>query len=161
MSGTIGRRGLLIGGGALAATPVLGRSEASAHGPADGSGPVRTWPPPRSWREFRGQRVGVITNPTGVISGSLISIVDAMVAAGVSVGGVFGPEHGFRGAAQAGPSEDTYVDERTGVTVYDAYGADATKFARFFAEAKVQTVIFDIQDVGPGSTPTSGRCRTP
>ena len=71
-----------------------------------------------------------------------------MVAAGVTVGGVFGPEHGFRGAAQAGSSEDTYVDERTGVTVYDAYGADATKFARFFTEAKVQTVIFDIQDVG-------------
>jgi uncharacterized protein YbbC (DUF1343 family) len=148
MNGTIGRRGLLIGGGALAATPVLGRTEASARGRG---GRVRTGADvvaAQKWREFRGQRVGVITNPTGVLSDSLISIVDAMVAAGVSVGGVFGPEHGFRGAAQAGSSEDTYVDERTGVTVYDAYGADATKFARFFAEANVQTVIFDIQDVG-------------
>jgi uncharacterized protein YbbC (DUF1343 family) len=148
MSGTIGRRGLLIGGGALAATPVIGRDHASAHGRG---GRVRTGADvvaAKGWREFRGERVGVITNPTGVLSGSLISIVDAMVAAGVTVGGVFGPEHGFRGAAQAGSSEDTYVDERTGVTVYDAYGADATEFARFFTEAKVQTVIFDIQDVG-------------
>ncbi len=34
------------------------------------------------------------------------------------------------------------------MTVYDAYGADAEKFAELFAKAKVQTVIFDIQDVG-------------
>jgi uncharacterized protein YbbC (DUF1343 family) len=144
----IGRRGLLIGAGALAASPVIGRGDASAHTRAT---KVRTGADVVAagrWREFRGQRVGVITNPTGVLSGSLISIVDAMVAAGVTVGGVFGPEHGFRGAAQAGSSEDTYVDERTGVTVYDAYGADAAAFARLFAEAKVQTVVFDIQDVG-------------
>ena len=147
MSGTIGRRGLLIGGGALAATPVIGHA-AAAQGRRrrvrTGADVVAA----KGWRELRGQRVGVITNPTGVLSDSMISIVDAMVAAGVTVGGVFGPEHGFRGAAQAGSSEDTYVDERTGVTVYDAYGADATTFARFFAEAKVQTVVFDIQDVG-------------
>ena len=147
MSGTIGRRGLLIGGGALAATPVIGHA-AAAQGRRrrvrTGADVVAA----KGWRELRGQRVGVITNPTGVLSDSLNSIVDAMVAAGVTVGGVFGPEHGFRGAAQAGSSEDTYVDERTGVTVYDAYGADATTFARFFAEAKVQTVVFDIQDVG-------------
>ena len=92
MSGTIGRRGLLIGGGALAATPVIGRDHASAHGRG---GRVRTGADvvaAKSWREFRGQRVGVITNPTGVLSDSLISIVDAMVAAGVTVGGVFGPD---------------------------------------------------------------------
>ena len=29
---------------------------------------------------------------------------------------VFGPEHGFRGTAQAGGSEGSYVDERTGLT---------------------------------------------
>jgi uncharacterized protein YbbC (DUF1343 family) len=145
---SIGRRGLLMGAGALAATPVIGRTEASAR---RRGGRVRTGADvvaAEDWREFRDQRVGVITNPTGVLSRSLVTIVDAMVAAGVVVGGVFGPEHGFRGAAQAGSSEDTYVDERTGVTVYDAYGADAAKFARLFAEAKVQTVIFDIQDVG-------------
>ncbi|HYI55054.1 MAG TPA: DUF1343 domain-containing protein [Microlunatus sp.] len=145
---SIGRRGLLMGAGALAATPVIGRTQTSA---LRRGGRVRTGADvvaAEDWREFRDQRVGVITNPTGVLSRSLVSIVDAMVAAGVVVGGVFGPEHGFRGAAQAGSSEDTYVDERTGVTVYDAYGADAAKFARLFAEAKVQTVIFDIQDVG-------------
>ena len=102
----------------------------------------------QGWRMLRGRRVGVITNPTGLLSDSLTSIVDAMVAASVEVVAVFGPEHGFRGAAQAGESEETYVDERTGVTVYDAYGADATKLAGLYTEADVDTVVFDIQDVG-------------
>ncbi len=149
MDATIGRRGLLIGSGALAATPLLGGVDAAAHGsgrhrPRTGADVAAA----RRWRDFRGQKVGVITNPTGVITESLTSIVDALVAAGMSVGGVFGPEHGFRGAVQAGQSEETYVDERTGVTVYDAYGATSAKFAEFFADARVETVIFDIQDVG-------------
>lgn len=83
-----------------------------------------------------------------MITESKISIVDAMVAAGVSVAAVLGTEHGFRGVAQAGQSEETYVDERTGVTIYDAYGAISAKFAEFFTASNVQTVIFDIQDVG-------------
>jgi uncharacterized protein YbbC (DUF1343 family) len=148
MSATRGRRGLLIGGGALAATPILGSVDAAARGRR---GRVRTGADVaagRRWRDFRGQKVGVITNPTGVVTETMISIVDAMVAAGVSVGGVYGPEHGFRGAAQAGSSEETYVDERTGVTVYDAYGASSAKFVEFFTESGVETVIFDIQDVG-------------
>src|SRR5690606_24288018 len=70
------------------------------------------------WRMFRGRTVGIITNPTGVLE-DFTSIVDDMVARGVDVAAVFGPEHGFRGTAQAGESEETSVDPRTGVTVYD------------------------------------------
>ena len=128
---------------------MTGRTEASAaRAAAGGSAPGPTWRQAEDWRVFRGQRVGVITNPTGVLSGPLTASSTPWWPPGSTVGGVFGPEHGFRGTAQAGDSEDTYVDERTGVTVYDAYGADATKFARFYAEAKVETVVFDIQDVG-------------
>ena len=61
---------------------------------------------------------------------------------------VFGPEHGFRGTAQAGDSEGNHVDPRTGLMVYDAYGATAEKLAGFYREARVETVVFDIQDVG-------------
>ena len=106
MSGTIGRRGLLIGGGALAATPVIGAGPRRR--PAGAARRVRTGlhdvVAAEDWPEFRGQRVGVITNPTGVLS-VLISIVDADAwPAASTVVGVFGPEHGFRGAAQAGGS---------------------------------------------------------
>lgn len=100
------------------------------------------------WAALRGQRVGVVTNPTGILA-DLTHVVDAMAASGdVNVVAVFGPEHGFRGTAQAGDSEGNHVDPRTGVMVYDAYGATATKLAGFYRAANVETVVFDIQDVG-------------
>jgi uncharacterized protein YbbC (DUF1343 family) len=60
----------------------------------------------------------------------------------------FGPEHGFRGSAQAGGSEGDYVDPRTGVRVYDTYGKGPAAIADFFRDSGVETVMFDIQDVG-------------
>lgn len=100
------------------------------------------------WAALKGQRVGVVTNPTGILD-DLTHLVDAMVGSGaVNVVAVFGPEHGFRGTAQAGDSEGNHVDPRTGVMVYDAYGATATKLADLYRAAKVETVVFDIQDVG-------------
>lgn len=102
----------------------------------------------RGWQDLAGQRVGVITNPTGVLS-DLRHEVDLMADDDrVDLVAVFGPEHGFRGAAQAGDAEGTFVDERTGVTVYDAYGASPAKMAEMFRAADVDTVVFDIQDVG-------------
>ena len=155
MTENLGRRALLggaaAGAGALAAAPLLGGSAAASTG---GGQRLRVRPgadvaEAEDWRVLRGRRVGVITNPTGVVQSTLGSIVDAMVASGrVEVKAVFGPEHGFRGTAQAGSSEDTYLDERTGVTVYDAYGATAAKFEQLYAESGVDTVVFDIQDVG-------------
>src|SRR5690606_33683245 len=100
------------------------------------------------WRVLADQRVGVITNPTGVLR-SLRSIVDEMHESDrVEIGGVFGPEHGFRGTAQAGEAEETFIDPRTGIPVYDAYGAGVDAMARMFTEAEAETVVFDIQDVG-------------
>lgn len=101
------------------------------------------------WSLFRDQKIGVITNPTGALSGNLRSVVDEMHESGVvDIVGIFGPEHGFRGTAQAGESEDTFEDPRTGLTVYDAYGADADAMEEMFTEAGVETLVFDIQDVG-------------
>lgn len=100
------------------------------------------------WAALSGHRVGVISNPTGILPDAS-HIVDSMVASGnVHIAGVFGPEHGFRGSAQAGEAEETTIDPRTGVTVYDAYGAQEAGFMRMFAEAGVEVVVFDIQDVG-------------
>jgi uncharacterized protein YbbC (DUF1343 family) len=61
---------------------------------------------------------------------------------------VLGPEHGFRGSAQAGDAEGDHVDPRTGIMVYDAYGANAAKLQAIYTKAGVETVVFDIQDVG-------------
>lgn len=95
-----------------------------------------------------GQRVGVISNPTG-LDHDYRHGVDLMHAdERVDIVAVFGPEHGFRGSAQAGGSEGTGIDQRTGLTVYDAYGANVAKFVTMYQRAGVQTVVFDIQDVG-------------
>jgi uncharacterized protein YbbC (DUF1343 family) len=100
-----------------------------------------------NWSERRGQRIGVVSNPTGV-DREYRHLVDRLHADGITIGGVFGPEHGFRGSAQAGGSEGTGTDARTGLTVYDAYGANQAKWAQILTAAGAQTVVFDIQDVG-------------
>lgn len=50
--------------------------------------------------------MGLVTNPTGVLPSTLDHAVDVMVssAGAVDIRAVFGPEHGFRGIAQAGSS---------------------------------------------------------
>ena len=148
------RRRFLTGAGAVAATPLLTAASASGSPTTAerGSGRrVRTGAEilaASGWDDLTGQKVGIVTNPTG-ITGELTSIVDEMHASGsVDVVAVFGPEHGFRGTGQAGDGEGDHVDPRTGIMVYDAHGADAAKFAELYQRSGVETVVFDIQDVG-------------
>ncbi|MEV5084046.1 exo-beta-N-acetylmuramidase NamZ domain-containing protein, partial [Streptomyces sp. NPDC056159] len=61
---------------------------------------------------------------------------------------VFGPEHGFRGTAQAGGSEGRYDDPATGLPVYDTYLKSGQPLADVFTASGVDTVVFDIQDAG-------------
>ena len=158
----INRRQLLGAAGlSLAALPIATKTAAAAAPGSAVPGEAALLPQPRrlvttgaqrlersGWAALRGQRVGVVTNPTGILD-DLTHVVDAMVASGnVNVVAVFGPEHGFRGTAQAGDSEGNHVDPRTGVMVYDAYGATAATLAGFYRAANVETVVFDIQDVG-------------
>ncbi|WP_406728310.1 DUF1343 domain-containing protein [Streptomyces sp. GD-15H] len=95
-----------------------------------------------------GQRVGVVTNPTG-ITRDVRHLVDVMHADDrVDLTAVFGPEHGFRGTAQAGGSEGRYDDPATGLPVYDTYLKSGRPLADIFTASGVDTVVFDIQDVG-------------
>jgi uncharacterized protein YbbC (DUF1343 family) len=97
---------------------------------------------------LRGQRAGVITNPTGILPG-LRHEVDVMHGdPAVDLIAVFGPEHGFRGTAQAGGSQGFYDDPRTGLPVYDTYGKSGPALADVFTASGVDTVLYDIQDVG-------------
>ncbi|MFC4587227.1 exo-beta-N-acetylmuramidase NamZ family protein [Sphaerisporangium corydalis] len=96
----------------------------------------------------RGRRTGIVTNPTGVLP-DLGHEVDAMAASDeIDLVAVFGPEHGFRGTAQAGGSEGFTVDERTGLPVYDTYLKSGQTLADVFTRSGVDTIMFDIQDAG-------------
>jgi uncharacterized protein YbbC (DUF1343 family) len=66
----------------------------------------------------------------------------------VDLRAVFGPEHGFRGTAQAGGSEGRHDDPATGLPVYDTYLKSGQALADVFTASGVDTVLFDIQDVG-------------
>lgn len=143
------RRTLFAGAGVIAAAPLLEVPAAVAH--PGGGRKLMTGAEVLAkddWKALAGQKVGVISNPTGILP-DLNHVVDVMHASGkVNVVAVFGPEHGFRGSAQAGGSEGDHVDPRTGIMVYDAYGANADKLVNLYTKSGVETVVFDIQDVG-------------
>ncbi|MBV2356188.1 DUF1343 domain-containing protein [Streptomyces sp. J2-1] len=100
------------------------------------------------YARLRGQRVGIVTNPTGVTrdAAHLVDVTHADPR--VELTAVFGPEHGFRGTAQAGGSEGRYDDPATGLPVYDTYLKSGKPLADVFTASGVDTVVFDIQDVG-------------
>ncbi|MFJ5103939.1 exo-beta-N-acetylmuramidase NamZ domain-containing protein [Streptomyces sp. NPDC088554] len=155
---SLSRRGLLAAGGAgavpftVAATP-RGRG-------TRGTG-VRTGfdvLAADGYRLLAGQKVGVVTNPTGVTTGQagttgatsgVRHIVDLLHADNrVNPVAVFGPEHGFRGTAQAGGSEGRYDDPATGLPVHDTYLKRGQALADVFTASGADTVVFDVQDVG-------------
>jgi uncharacterized protein YbbC (DUF1343 family) len=142
----VNRRQLLTAG-VLAVPVATVARRAAADPPHRGVLPGADVLAAQGWRRLAGRKVGVVTNPTGVLRDQT-HVVDAMLAAGQRPVAVFGPEHGFRGTAQAGGSEGDYADPRTGIPVYDAYGASAAKLAGMLGKAGVDTVVFDIADVG-------------
>ncbi|MGH3881393.1 MAG: exo-beta-N-acetylmuramidase NamZ family protein, partial [Actinophytocola sp.] len=126
------------------ATPSAGPTASGGHGQVT---PAADLLAADGWRHLRGRKLGVLTNPTGVLRDQT-HIVDSMVAADMRPTAVFGPEHGFRGTAQAGGSEGDYLDPRTQIPVYDAYAVTAEKLAELFTKAGIDTLVFDIADVG-------------
>ncbi len=102
----------------------------------------------------RGARVGVIANPTA-IDREYGHLVDRLAAAGVTLGALFGPEHGVRGDAQDMIAVDDkigdapHVDRRTGAPVFSLYGHTLASLTPTPAMlAHVDVVVFDVQDVG-------------
>lgn len=96
---------------------------------------------------LRGAAVGLLANQAGVLP-DLRHDLDGLLAAGVNVVAALGPEHGFRGTAQAGFSEPTGTDPTTGLPVYDTYGAGMEGMAVQLEDAGVEVLLVDLQDVG-------------
>ncbi|WP_256104693.1 exo-beta-N-acetylmuramidase NamZ domain-containing protein [Streptomyces sp. ODS05-4] len=154
----VSRRDLLaVGGaaGAAAGIAAAGAAPAAARGGGDGGARGRRRVltgfdrlAAGGYAELAGQKVGVVTNPTGVTADAR-HLVDVMHAdERVDLRAVFGPEHGFRGTAQAGGSEGRYDDPATGLPVYDTYLKSGQPLADVFTASGVDTVVFDIQDAG-------------
>lgn len=93
---------------------------------------------------FKGKRVGLITNPTGVNS-KLESTID-ILRKETNLTCLFSPEHGVRGNIQAGVNLDTYIDSDTGLKVYSLFGKTHKPTSEMLSD--VDVLCIDIQDVG-------------
>jgi uncharacterized protein YbbC (DUF1343 family) len=95
---------------------------------------------------LKDKRVGLITNPTGVDS-RLKSTIDILFEAqGVTLAALYGPEHGVRGDFAAGDKVDTYVDEKTNITVFSLYGKTRKPTPDMLRD--IDILVYDIQDIG-------------
>jgi uncharacterized protein YbbC (DUF1343 family) len=100
--------------------------------------------------QLDGLRVGLVTNHTARVDtsdGGPAHLIDRLhVAPEVTLGALFGPEHGLRGTEEAGAHVGGGRDPGTGVPVYSLYGA-----ARKPSPAQMaglDALVFDMQDVG-------------
>jgi uncharacterized protein YbbC (DUF1343 family) len=91
-----------------------------------------------------GKRIGMVINQTSIIGEKLS--VDSLLALGINVTTIFGPEHGFRGNASNGAKVDDEIDPNTGLKVISLYG-NKRKPSKEDLD-KIDLMIFDIQDVG-------------
>lgn len=96
--------------------------------------------------KLNGKRIGLVTNHTAVTR-DLQSIVDMLHGDDrFELVRLFAPEHGVRGAAQAGDKVGDEVDSVTGLPVVSLYGANRTPTNEQLDG--LDAVIFDIQDAG-------------
>lgn len=93
---------------------------------------------------IKGKRVAVFANHTSTIGKD--NIVDVLKKKGVKISVIFGPEHGFRGTADAGAKIGNYTDQQTGIPVVSLYGSKHRPSADDLKN--VDILLFDIQDVG-------------
>ncbi|RYF88089.1 MAG: DUF1343 domain-containing protein, partial [Chitinophagaceae bacterium] len=93
---------------------------------------------------LKNKNVAVFANQTSVVGQT--HLVDTLLASGIRVVKIFGPEHGFRGDADAGEHVSDAKDKKTGIPVISLYGNHKKPTADDFKG--VDVVVFDIQDVG-------------
>jgi uncharacterized protein YbbC (DUF1343 family) len=94
--------------------------------------------------KIKGKSVAMVVNHTAMVGKT--HLTDTLKALGVDIKKVFGPEHGFRGAAADGETIKDGVDAKSGLKVVSLYGENKKPTREQLTD--VDIVIFDIQDVG-------------
>ena len=93
---------------------------------------------------LKGKKVAVFANQTSTVGDK--HLVDVLKKSGVDVKVIFGPEHGFRGTADAGEKIESSVDKSTGIPVVSLYGKKRKPSKDDLKN--VDVMLFDIQDIG-------------
>jgi uncharacterized protein YbbC (DUF1343 family) len=92
----------------------------------------------------RGQRLGLLTNQTGVDRAGRRD-ADLLIAAGLRLTTLFSPEHGFRGVEDRSGLPDSR-DSATGLPIYSLYGG--SRPAALGALDSIDVLLVDLQDIG-------------
>jgi uncharacterized protein YbbC (DUF1343 family) len=93
---------------------------------------------------LKGKAVAVFANQTSMVGNT--HLVDTLLKSGINVVKIFGPEHGFRGDADAGEHVSNMKDKKTGLPIVSLYGAHHKPTAADLKD--VDVLVFDLQDVG-------------
>ena len=93
---------------------------------------------------LKDKKIALVVNQTSTIGNT--HLVDSLVKLKVNIVKIFGPEHGFRGTADAGEHINNGKDPKTGIPVISLYGDNKKPTPSQLAD--IDLVIFDIQDVG-------------
>jgi uncharacterized protein YbbC (DUF1343 family) len=119
---------------------VLGQQPLQAKGPViSGAERLNVYVP-----MLKGKRIGIFANQTSMVGHT--HLVDTLQKLGITINRIFGPEHGFRGTADAGEKVDNATDPVTGIPVVSLYGSKRRPSAEDLKD--IDIMIFDIQDVG-------------
>jgi uncharacterized protein YbbC (DUF1343 family) len=95
---------------------------------------------------LRGRTIGLICNPAS-IDATFRHVIDRAEAAGVKIGAIFGPQHGFRSDVQENMIESGHAtDKCRKVRVYSLYSE--TREPTQDMLAGLDALVIDLQDVG-------------
>lgn len=97
------------------------------------------------FQPLAGQRIGLITNHTGVNAEGISVVKLFHDSPQVNLVALFSPEHGFEGKLDVSRIEDS-TDQGTGLRIYSLYGQ--TRRPTPAMCESVDTFVFDIQDIG-------------
>lgn len=98
------------------------------------------------YKKHIGERLGLVTNMTGVNSQLVPSIDLLFNHEKINLTALYAPEHGIRGDAREGEQVESTVDPVTGLPVYSLYGETRRPSKEMLED--VDTIIFDLQDIG-------------
>ena len=109
---------------------------------------------------LKGKRVGIVANQTSLINKRLLKVTAPEIKENttyhlvdylnndksITVKKVFSPEHGFRGAADAGEDVKDGVDTKTQLPILSLHGKHKKPTNEQLSDLDI--MVFDIQDVG-------------
>ena len=95
---------------------------------------------------LRNKRVTVLANHTAMYDAES-HIVDVMHREGINIVGIFAPEHGFRGAVEAGAKVENGVDSKTGIRILSLYNGNTQRPSDEVMRS-FDVLVVDMQDVG-------------